>query len=148
MVVNSFNIPVLLAVCGTIDMHASQFWWSSWFLSCLIIVGLQIELDSTHFYYHYICQVQFDLEEVVNLFATKHPWRLELRTIHADRLVHLLTQRTVKVIVNAALWYSTNVTFSAVYFSITIALFTDNILHCITMKLNTNARQFRAKMTK
>ena len=29
-----------------------------------------------------------------------------------------------------------------------IALFTDNTFHCITMKLDTNARQFRAKMTK
>ena len=31
--------------------------------------------------------------------------------------------------------------------SCSIALFTDNIYICITMKLNTNARQFRAKMT-
>ena len=31
-----------------------------------------------------IYQVEIDLEEVVNLFSTKHPWRLEFGTILRD----------------------------------------------------------------
>ena len=34
---------------------------------------------------HY--QVKIDLDEVVNLFATKHPWRLELGTLNPEGLV-------------------------------------------------------------
>jgi len=33
---------------------------------------------------HIHCQVKIDLDEVVNLFATKHPRRLELGTILKD----------------------------------------------------------------
>ena len=33
---------------------------------------------------HINYQVRIDLDEVVNLFATKHPWRLELGTILKD----------------------------------------------------------------